>query len=197
MISLHRDKREYNYKATALDHLQIENSRGAKLIYMGKRIPDITFGLSSYESGDPEDEGVDERERRIRRSLQKNRLSHNIWKTDEFSLITDPKWGQHTLLFPFAVYEAKRDQKSELQVKLQLKLAFNAYLHMLDRLVRQPGKEEYQSPASRTFPIFGFTSSGSQWKMYVGYLPSCGHNDVDAADDPLCDDDSVSCTLHL
>jgi hypothetical protein len=112
---------------------------------MGKRIPDITFGLFSYESGDPDDEGVDERERRIRRCLKKSRLSHNIYKTDEFSLITDPKWGQHTLLFPFAVYEAKRDQKSELQVKLQLKLAFNAYLHMLDSLIRQPGKDESTS----------------------------------------------------
>lgn len=64
---------------------------------------------------------------------------------------------------------------------------------MLDSLVRQPGKEEYQSSESRTFPIFGFTSSGSQWKMYVGYLPNCVHDDVDAADDPLCDNDSVSC----
>lgn len=64
---------------------------------------------------------------------------------------------------------------------------------MLDSLVRRPGKEEYQLPESRAFLIFGFTSSGSKWKMYVGYLPNCVHKNVDAVDDPLCDDDSVSC----
>lgn len=194
-----RDKREYNYKATALDNVQIETDPDTKLIYMGKRIPDITFGLSVYESGDPEDEGVDERERRIRRSLQKTRLDNNIWSLDGLSLVTDPKWGQHTLLFPFAVYEAKKNQKSEVQVKLQLKLAFNTYLKMLDNLVRKPGKKEYQSSesGSRMSPIFGFTSSGSMWRMYIGYLPNCVQNDPDSADDPLCDNDSVSCNLNL
>ncbi|QKX60470.1 uncharacterized protein TRUGW13939_07615 [Talaromyces rugulosus] len=187
---LRMDKREYNYKATILDNVEIETSRYKNLIYMGKIIPDITFGLSVYESGDPEDEGVDERERRIRRSLEETQLGNNIWELDGLSLVTDPKWGEHTLLFPFAVYEAKKDEKSEVQVKLQLKLAFNTYLQMLDNLVRQPGKKEYQSPESRIFPIFGFTSSGSMWKMYVGYLPNCFQNDPDSADDPLCDDDS-------
>jgi hypothetical protein len=33
--------------------------------------------------------------------------------------------------------------------------------------------------------------------MYVGYLPNCVHNDVDAVDDPLCDDDSVSYNPNL
>lgn len=192
-----RDKREYNYKATTLDNVQTEKSRDTKLIYMGKRIPDITFGLSVYETGDPEDEGVDERERKIRRSLQKTQLRENIWELDGLSLVTDPKWGQHTLLFPFAVYEAKRDRNSEVQVKLQLKLAFNTYLRMLDNLVRQPGKKEYQTSESRIFPLFGFTSSGSMWKMYIGYLPNCVQNDPDSAGDPLCDDDSVSYNLNL
>jgi hypothetical protein len=112
-------------------------------------------------------------------------------------LIADPKWGKCTLLFPFAVYEAKRDQKSEIEVRVQLKLAFNTYLGILDRLVCQSERMEVcQSSQSRVFPILGFTSSGSIWKMYVGYLPNCVKNDPDAADDPLCDDDSVSCNLN-
>lgn len=160
---------------------------------MGKRIPDITFGLSSYFCSDPQDEGVDERERRIRRSLQRQRLASSIWTFNGHSLIADGKWGQCTILFPFAVYEAKKDQNSETGVKIQLKLAMNAYLKMLDRLARQPEKmEEYQSSRSAIFPIFGFTSNGNMWWMYVGYLPNCVTDDLGADNDPLCDEDSVS-----
>lgn len=182
---LHRDKREYNYKATVLDPSNTKNGKNA---YMGKRIPDITFGLSSYSFSDPDDEGVDARERRIRRSLQKDSLNISIYTFNEHSLIADGKWGECTILFPFAVYEAKKDQNSTVGVKIQLKLAFNAYLGMLDRLVRQPGNtEEHQSSQSAVFPIFGFTSNGRDWRMYVGYLPNCARDD-----DPLCNEDSVS-----
>lgn len=167
-------------------------------LYMRKRIADITFGLSSYDHGDPEDKGVDETERRIRRSLRKNRLDQSIWTDDGHSLIADPERVKYTHLFPFAVYEAKTGQKSETALKLRLKLAFNAYLKMLDRVVRQPGMvNEYQSPESREFQIFGFTSSGSAWRMYVGYLPNRVEDDPSAANDPLCDNDSVSCNLKL
>ncbi|KAE8313544.1 hypothetical protein BDV41DRAFT_536195 [Aspergillus transmontanensis] len=185
---LRMDKREYNYKATVLDPQHMKNGQDA---YMGKRIPDITFGLSSYFCADPEDEGVDGRERRIRRSLQKTSLISSIWAFDEPSLIADGKWGGHTILFPFAVYEAKKDRNSETEVKVQLKLAFNTYLQMLDKLVRQPGMtDKYQSPRVPVFPMFGLTSSGSTWRMYVAYLPHCFKGDTDAEVDPLCDEDS-------
>lgn len=101
--------------------------------------------------------------------------------------------GECTIFFPFAVYEAKKDQNSKLGVMIQLKLAFNAYLGILDRLVRQPGNmEEYQSSQSTAFPIFGFTSNGCEWMVYVGYLSNCVRNDTFVDDDPLCDEDSVS-----
>ncbi|KAK6820341.1 hypothetical protein RU639_007511 [Aspergillus parasiticus] len=185
---LRMDKREYNYKATVIDPEHIKNGQNA---YMGKRIPDITFGLSSYILADPEDEGVDGRERWIRRSLQRTSLISSIYTFDELSLIVDGKWGGDTIIFPFAVYEAKKNQKSEIEVKIQLKLAFNTYLQMLDRLVRQPGTiDKYQSARAPVFPIFGFTSSGRIWRMYVAYLPRCVKNDPDAEADPLCDEDS-------
>ena len=116
----------------------------------------------------------------------------------EHSLIPDPKWGKHTIIFPFAVYEAKRDQKSETEVIIQLKLAFNSYLKILDRLVRRPGMiDEYQSPRSTEFQIFGFTSNGGIWRMYVGYFPNRVKDDQCAADDPLCENDSVSCNPNF
>ncbi|GKZ25971.1 hypothetical protein AbraIFM66951_002083 [Aspergillus brasiliensis] len=185
---LRMDKREYNFKATLLPRVMA----GSKA-YMGKRIPDMTFGLSSYVSGDPLDEGIDERERRIRRSLHVKCLKHYV--CDRFGLMVDGKWGKTTVLFPFAVYEAKKNDKSELAVKIQLKLALNAYLKMLDDLLIQPDnpktKEERQLPQNTVNPLFGFTSSGSIWKLYVGYLPAGmkAGNSIEA-DDPLCDTNS-------
>ncbi|OJJ67691.1 hypothetical protein ASPBRDRAFT_47728 [Aspergillus brasiliensis CBS 101740] len=185
---LRMDKREYNFKATLLPRVMA----GSKA-YMGKRIPDMTFGLSSYTSGDPLDEGIDERERRIRRSLHVDYLDYCV--RDRFGLMVDGKWGKTTVLFPFAVYEAKKNDKSETGVKIQLKLALNAYLKMVDDLLIQPddskAKEERQPPQNTVNPIFGFTSSGSIWKLYVGYLPAGAGNSIET-DDPLCDANSVS-----
>ncbi|KAE8322195.1 hypothetical protein BDV39DRAFT_196965 [Aspergillus sergii] len=114
--------------------LDPEHIKNGQDAYMGKRIPGITSGLSS-----------------------------GIWAFDEPSLITDGKWGGHTILFPFAT-----------EVKVQLKLAFNTYLQMLDKLVRQPG----------------MTDSGSTWRMYVAYLPHCFKGDTGAEVDQLCDEGS-------
>ncbi|KAL4995404.1 hypothetical protein BDV10DRAFT_188141 [Aspergillus recurvatus] len=151
----------------------------------------MTFGLSSYRSGDPEDEGIDERERRIRRSLQSHALRSSTWNLDGDSLITDGKWGEYTILFPFSVYEEKKNEKSEVAVQIQLKLALNAYLKMIDRLVRQSGSSnKYQSSQSTGFPVSGFTSNASIWRIYVGYLPICVKKDASAAGDPLCDGNS-------
>ncbi|KAL2818212.1 hypothetical protein BDW59DRAFT_165543 [Aspergillus cavernicola] len=185
---LRMDKREYNYTATVLNLANTEDGHDA---YMGKRIPDITFGLSSYADGDPEDQGVDERERRIRRSLAEQCLLRTIWAGDGRSIIADGKWGHLTILFPFAVYEAKRNRNWEVEVKMQLKLALDTYLQLLDRVVRRPAQPEmYQSEGSSSFPIFGITSSGSTWRVYVAYLPQCVKDDPTAQDDPLCDEDS-------
>ncbi|KAL4788601.1 hypothetical protein BJX76DRAFT_353047 [Aspergillus varians] len=142
-----QDKREYNYTATVVDPLHAECGQDT---YMGKRIPDITFGLSSYHSADPEDEGVDERERRIRRSLQQSSLRSSVWNFDGDSVIADGKWGW------FANLETRKS-------------------------INYP----------KVFPLFGFTSSGSTWRIYVGYLPICvKEEDPSSADDPLCDEDS-------
>ncbi|EFQ96929.1 hypothetical protein MGYG_08854 [Nannizzia gypsea CBS 118893] len=186
---LHMDKREYNFKVTVLDPSNTKDGRDS---YMGKRIPDISFSLSSYSLSDPDDEGVDESERRVRRPLQRSRLAETIWTPNpRHSLVPDPKWGKLTLLFPFAVYEAKKHERSDTEVTMQLKLAFNTYLRMLDGVVRQPGiQDNNQSPRSAGFQIFGFTSNGSIWRMYVGYLPSRVTEDPYATEDPLCDSDS-------
>ncbi|KAL4882716.1 hypothetical protein BJY04DRAFT_38910 [Aspergillus karnatakaensis] len=51
------DKREHNYKATILNSPSTISAQGKS--FMGKRIPDITFGLASYSLGEDKDEGVD------------------------------------------------------------------------------------------------------------------------------------------
>ncbi|KAJ0415615.1 hypothetical protein BJY00DRAFT_254501 [Aspergillus carlsbadensis] len=191
---LRMDKREYNYKATLLPDTSVRAKDGYDS-YMGKRIPDITFGLSSYLSGNPDDEGIDERERKIRRCLHERALSLSTVRFYSPALMFDGKWGETTILFPFAVYEAKKNEKTDTAVKIQLKLALNAYLKMLDELIHQPEpwkeNEECQPPRSTAFPVFGFTSGGSLWKLYVGYLPNClKADDPFEEEDPLCDTNS-------
>jgi hypothetical protein len=73
--------------------------------------------------------------------------------------------GETTILFPFAVYEAKKNKKTDTAAKMQLKLASNAYLKMLDELIHQPEplekKKECQSAQSTAFPVFGFASGAA------------------------------------
>jgi hypothetical protein len=188
-----RDKREYKFKVTAFSD-DVNDTRNGRNVHMSRRIPDITFGLSSYFH-EFAPEAISEEEEAISKSFISERLSELTAGLSRYRLVLDPKWGDDSLLFPWAVYEAKKDQGTEEAALVQLKLAFTTYLGMLDQLVHRPGSlDQYQFPDSREFQIFGFTSHASVWRVYVGYLPSTSSNGtplLDYDDDPLCDNDCV------
>jgi hypothetical protein len=90
------------------------------------------------------------------------------WKS---ALISDPKPLNFSLAFPWAVYEAKKDQFDP--VFQQIERPSEIYLHILHDLALQPGCLEtargFQTKSSSQFKIFSFTSESPIWKLFVCY----------------------------
>lgn len=85
-------------------------------------------------------------------------------------LIVDGVWGKTDLLFPFAVYEAKKRAINSTQAEDQIHHACRTYLGMLDDLVRNPDNvAEYQTEESSKYQLFAFTSCGSYWQVFVSW----------------------------
>jgi hypothetical protein len=130
------------------------------------RIPDTTFGLATflpkhYQNAIASYDLDAER-------LQALALHRNC------GLLSDPRWGEANLVFPFAVYEAKGYKGDPREARQQACSAAAMYLDLLDALARQPGlsgKTEgaYQSPESRSSQVFALTSFGAHWHVMVGY----------------------------
>jgi hypothetical protein len=94
-------------------------------------------------------------------------------------LIVDGIWGESNLLFPFAVYEAKKLASTWEKAEDQIYHAFKVYLAMLDDLARDPlDVTEYQFEESARYQLFGFTSCGSYWKVYIAwnFVDTCVSN---------------------
>ncbi|KAL2678708.1 hypothetical protein Neosp_009459 [[Neocosmospora] mangrovei] len=140
------------------------------------KIPDATMGLPSYGNCYLEhgyictypgcnDEHIakqpDER-------LSKDLLSA-MMQNPECGLIVDGVWGKTDLIFPFAVYEAKKRATSFDGAEDQIYHACRTYLAMLDDLARNPDNvSEYQSEESEKYQLFAFTSCGSYWQLPNG-----------------------------
>lgn len=89
-------------------------------------------------------------------------------------LLSDPRWGDSSLVFPFAVYEAKGWAGDAREARRQACSAAAAYLDLLDRLTEVPGltgerSGAYQTKKSRNSQVFAFTSYGAHWHILVGY----------------------------
>ncbi|KAK4041587.1 hypothetical protein C8A01DRAFT_45244 [Parachaetomium inaequale] len=90
-------------------------------------------------------------------------------------LISDPRWGDANLVFPFAVYEAKGWGGDPREARQQACSAGAVYLDLLEVLAKRPGKHkpgkilEDQTPESRNTQVFVFTSFGAHWHILVGY----------------------------
>lgn len=95
----------------------------------------------------------------------------SLLSNPECGLVVDGLWGETELLFPFAVYEAKKGiHTSGEEAEKQVFHAFKTYLAMLDDLARNPDDiNQYQTEESSRFQMFAFTSSGPQWKIYVAW----------------------------
>lgn len=129
-----------------------------------KRIPDATFGLSTYRRKGPKDpnQSVAFRQDKLERLLLHRKCG----------LIADPKWGDTKLVFPWAAYEAKGWNGDYREARRQACSAAARYLNMLDRLARRPGPTKtttsYQTPTSHDYQVFAFTSFGAYWHILLG-----------------------------
>lgn len=147
------------------------------------RIPDATLGLKTYDDYDlkhgylctvsncKEDHSSEQPDKR----LSQNRLSA-MMHNPECGLVVDGVWGKTDLVFPFAVYEAKKRASNFEAAEDQIYHACKTYLAMLDDLARSPDNvAEYQTEDSSRYQLFAFTSCGSYWEIYEAwyFLDSC------------------------
>ena len=153
------DKRPYHYK-----------KQDGSILSIQMRTPDATMGLRTMldelsaeflndNQGKPFTEALS-----LHPCLSNNRLLSQVnWRP--CGLVVDGKWGRADLIFPWAVYEAKKDSELFEQAEDQVIEAAQTYLAMLDDLARVPGNvQQYQFPDSPKSQIFCFTSSASMWK---------------------------------
>lgn len=131
-----------------------------------KRIPDATFGLATFQPKDYQSVLAEW-------DLDRDRLEALLLHR-HCALISDPRWGDTSLVFPFAVYEAKGWSGDCREARRQACSAGAVYLDLLDNLTRQPGKTSkkggaYQTAQSRSSQVFVYTSFGAHWHILVGY----------------------------
>lgn len=135
------------------------------------------MGLRSYDSFDfahgysctVSDCKVDHSSMQPHESLSEDRILMQMDQR-ECGLIVDGIWGETNLIFPFAVYEAKMSAETLEQAEDQIYHACKTYLAMLDDLARNPTDvTRYQSEESERYQLFGFTSCGSYWKVYIAW----------------------------
>ena len=157
------DKHEYNTIGQKRQPVSCLLSGESKFI---KRIPDATFGLATFQPKDYQNVLAEW-------DLDRDRLEALLLHR-HCGLISDPRWGDTSLVFPFAVYEAKGWSGDAREARRQACSAGAVYLDMLDNLTRQPGKVggrsgAYQTAQSRSSQVFVFTSYGAHWHILVGY----------------------------
>ncbi|QYT02929.1 hypothetical protein H0G86_009911 [Trichoderma simmonsii] len=155
-----------------------EGTDGKKIVKT--RTPDATFGLATYDpktlhlnrqsmatgyQADYINKELDERLSQDRLKSMTNNLN--------CSLVVDGSWGNANIVFPFAVYEAKKREADYRNAKQQIQHACQIYLSMLDDLARNPDNvAKYQSANSSHCQMFAFVSYGSQWAVYVAWSSS-------------------------
>jgi hypothetical protein len=165
-----RDKRPYYYQVKYTEPADSDNP-------LKWRTPDLTLGLATYPSNAVEHEektpSTDAPGWSVSRgahwSLCKDRLRTQVG-CPETGLIVDGKWGEVDLVFPWAVYEAKKRSTSYEDAEYQVFHAANVYLGMLDDLARSPDDPtKFQTSESDKYQMFAFSSSGAYWLVYAVY----------------------------
>ena len=95
-------------------------------------------------------------------------MERKSWKKRIPDATVDGVWGETELLFPFAVYEAKKKELHYQQAEDQIYHACRTYLAMLDDLARNPNNvAEYQTEESSKYQLFAFASCGAYWQVFV------------------------------
>ncbi|KAH8777841.1 hypothetical protein F5883DRAFT_696769 [Diaporthe sp. PMI_573] len=157
------DKHEYNTIGQKVDPVSCLLTGESRYI---KRIPDATFGLATFQPRDYQNVVAEW-------DLDRDRLEALLLH-QQYGLISDPRWGETSLVFPFAVYEAKGWSGDARAARRQACSAGKVYLDLLDNLARQLGKAgekngRYQTDQSRNSQVFVYTSFGAHWHVLVGY----------------------------
>ncbi|KAI0544461.1 hypothetical protein F4679DRAFT_564670 [Xylaria curta] len=161
------DKRPYEYVE--------KDEEGFPIVK--KRIPDATMGLKSYDDYDLErgypctvvDCKVDHSSMQPDKRLSCKDLS-SMMHDETCGLVVDGVWGKTSLVFPFAVYEAKKRASRYEAAEGQIYHACRTYLAMLDDLARDPDNvAQYQTNESSKYQLFAFTSCGSQWQVFIAW----------------------------
>ncbi|KAJ3539273.1 hypothetical protein NM208_g5553 [Fusarium decemcellulare] len=157
------DKHEYNTIGQKRHPVTCLLTGESKFI---RRIPDATFGLATFKPRDYQNYIAEW-------DLDYDRLEA-LKLHRHCGLISDPRWSDNCLVFPFAAYEAKGWSGDCREARRQACSAGAVYLDMLDRLARRPGAfgdkpGTYQTEQSRSSQVFVFTSFGSHWHVLVGY----------------------------
>jgi len=139
-----------------------------------RRIPDATMGLRTYthieiECGHQcvdDDCNMNHHSKQPSEALLDYRMFSQM-RYRQCGLVVDGIWGEANLVFPFAVYEAKKSVETWEQAEDQIFHAFQVYLAMLDDLARDPiDVTRYQSKENTRCQLFGFTSCGPVWNVY-------------------------------
>lgn len=141
------------------------------------RTPDITIGLRTHDCQSLELGSIciDPECHEIHGSKQPDkRLSRvnlkKMMRNSKCGLIVDGQWGEADLVFPFAVYEAKKKSTSLDATLDQVHHACRTYLAMLDDLARNPENvTEYQTEESSRYQMFAFVSWDSRWQVLVAW----------------------------
>ncbi|PNP51628.1 hypothetical protein THARTR1_07745 [Trichoderma harzianum] len=142
-----------------------------------KRITDATIGLRSYDDFFLQRGYIcnapDCKDDHATMQPDKRLSDHDLRSMmcdPECGRILDGTWGKTELLFPFAVYEAKKRATNYGQAEDQIYHACRTYLAMLDDLARNPDNvAEYQTEESSKYQLFAFTSCGSYWQVFMAW----------------------------
>jgi hypothetical protein len=157
--------------------VQVEGEPWPKLV---TRIPDATFGLATFGCQSVTGESTTKSTNARHPALNRERLKKQMYHRDG-GLIVDPRWRSSELIFPWAVYEAKKQDVAHYKATVQACAAAGVFLTMLDNLAKEPGapetNREYQTAGSHLFQIFAFTSAGPEWNIYVCHAMS-SHQDA-------------------
>ncbi|KAH8648176.1 hypothetical protein BGZ60DRAFT_437732 [Tricladium varicosporioides] len=168
------DKRPYQF---------VERDEDGGNVSVKKRIPDATLGLRAYSESQLKKgfectaEGctIDHSIMNPHEALSQQKLL-NMTNQRQSGLVVDGVWGKADIIFPWAIYEAKKTHAGMQKAEDQIYHACKTYLAMLDDLARDPEDvTQYQSEESKRFQMFCFTSSGPLWGVYVVYpfIGSC------------------------
>lgn len=161
-----RDKTPYQYQYTDPD---------SSTTAIRKRYPDITFGLATCwniavqhqimeKTGEIK---CDRDHSEAHPTLTKERIYKQLFYR-RCGLVVDPRWGAVDLLFPWAIFEAKKASQPLDDAERQLYEGASVYLAMLDDLARDPkSPDKYQEGGSNGPQLFGFASSGHLFWIYT------------------------------